>query len=1087
MKRVQADLSIEPSGFFALRSPLLPLAAFTTWGEGLEAPAAWASGDAAALERALAKDRARLRPALREALGRADVREAIFVASPSLHERIARWLDDPESERGLDVERALTRYFARMAARPTPFGLFAGGSVGRLGDRTRLVLAPRAAWARHTRLDMGYLSSLTAALGASPALRRALRLRPNDSLYRAAGRLRYVEARVDPATRARSHHLVSVEPTDYLDATLARAAGGASFADLAAPLTGDDVTREEADAYVDALLDAQILVPELEPRVTGGDPLADLVATLREAGDGAAEALDRARTAIADIDAGGVGAAPARYLAVADELRALPAELNPARLFQVDLTKPAPEATLGPRVVAELAKAVALYRRIGVVRRSGASIARFREAFLARWEGREVPLLEALDEDAGVGFGATDEVAADPSPVLEGLAFAPAAEPALFQSLREKKREGVLLRLLEDARARGLREVALGEDELRAIENEAPLALPDAFAVMATLVAPSGEAADRGDFSIQLHGLSGPSGVTLLGRFCHADAALHAAVEAHLRAEEALAPDAIFAEIVHLPEGRMGNVICRPVLRAYEIPYLGRSGAPADRQIGAGDLLVSVRGHGDAARVVLRSRRLDRAIVPRLTCAHNHGYADAPVYRFLAALAVEDTPWARPWDWGPLVRAAFLPRVTAGRIVLAPARWRLDAREIERLRGARGAARFAAAQAIRAARGLPRFVALEDADNILPVDLDSALGVESFAHILEGREEASLLEGPESCCVEDDTGARYTHEIVVPFVRRGEPRPKPALPAPVPASFPRSFVPGSEWLFLELYGGVAAADEVLREVVRPAVDAALASGAADAWFFLRYADPDPHLRLRFHGAPARLLAEVLPDIEARSRPFREAEGGRQRIRRIALDTYEREVERYGGPEGVEIAEAIFRADSEAALAIVETLSGDGAAEARFRLALAGVDRLLDDLGLSLDDKLALARAVAAALSRELGLDAPSARKLDARYRRDRGRLADLLARRGEDADDLAPGLAALDARSEAIAPLVTRLRRLDARGAISVSMLDLAGSLAHMHCNRLFRSAARAQEMVVYDALRRLYESMVARRGTGGG
>jgi hypothetical protein len=33
-----------------------------------------------------------------------------------------------------------------------------------------------------------------------------------------------------------------------------------------------------------------------------------------------------------------------------------------------------------------------------------------------------------------------------------------------------------------------------------------------------------------------------------------------------------------------------------------------------------------------------------------------------------------------------------------------------------------------------------------------------------------------------------------------------------------------------------------------------------------------------------------------------------------------------------------------------------------------------------------------------------------------------------------------------------------------------------------MHANRLFRSAARAQETLLYDFLARLYESQLARR-----
>src|SRR5581483_12319404 len=108
---------------------------------------------------------------------------------------------------------------------------------------------------------------------------------------------------------------------------------------------------------------------------------------------------------------------------------------------------------------------------------------------------------------------------------------------------------------------------------------------------------------------------SGPSGARILGRFCHADDELHHLVRAHLTTEEAPHPDRIYAEVVHLPEGRVGNILSRPVLRGYEIPYLGRSGAPADRQIPLADLFVSVQGE----RIVLRSRRLRREFVATAT------------------------------------------------------------------------------------------------------------------------------------------------------------------------------------------------------------------------------------------------------------------------------------------------------------------------------------------------------------------------------------------------------------------------------------------------------------------------------------
>jgi len=174
---VKAELA--DSGFFALRTPLLPFEELEAFGEGLESHAVAAqagdpealAGDSEVLKAALARDRALLRERLRALLARPEVAEAVFLASPSLADGLAAWQADPDSKKGRRAEQALVRYVLRMTARATPFGLFAGCSVGRLGGPTRLALPPRAAYRRHTRLDMDYLFALTEDLGRDPALR----------------------------------------------------------------------------------------------------------------------------------------------------------------------------------------------------------------------------------------------------------------------------------------------------------------------------------------------------------------------------------------------------------------------------------------------------------------------------------------------------------------------------------------------------------------------------------------------------------------------------------------------------------------------------------------------------------------------------------------------------------------------------------------------------------------------------------------------------------------------------------------------------------------------------------------------------
>src|SRR5206468_640673 len=227
------------------------------------------------LDQALAADRSRLRARLHAAMARPEVREALFVASPDLDERFELWTRDPESERGRGIEQALVRYFLRMAGRATPFGLCAGCSVGTIGEATRLALAGRSQWQRHTRLDMDYLAALTDRLAADPGLRHIFTYRPNSSLYRAAGRWHYTDSQIEG--KERSYRMVAVEADDSVNASLARAREGAAFADLAAALVSEDVTTAEAEEYVAGLIESQILVPDTALAVTGPETIHTLI------------------------------------------------------------------------------------------------------------------------------------------------------------------------------------------------------------------------------------------------------------------------------------------------------------------------------------------------------------------------------------------------------------------------------------------------------------------------------------------------------------------------------------------------------------------------------------------------------------------------------------------------------------------------------------------------------------------------------------------------------------------------------------------------------------------------------------------
>jgi thiopeptide-type bacteriocin biosynthesis protein len=232
---------------------------------------------------------------------------------------------------------------------------------------------------------------------------------------------------------------------------------------------------------------------------------------------------------------------------------------------------------------------------------------------------------------------------------------------------------------------------------------------------------------------------------------------------------------------------------------------------------------------------------------------------------------------------------------------------------------------------------------------------------------------------------------------------------------------------------------------------------------------VRYPDPAPHLRVRLHGNPARLATHAGPALFAALADAVEA----GLAIRVEVDTYQREVERYGGVAAMEAAEALFHADSEAVAEVVRACAGDGGADARQRLAPLGVHLLLDDFGVDTVARRALLERAGAASGEER-------RALGAHYRAVRASLDALLGGAAV-SEPLAAGAEAMRARSRAAAPAVSELLRLEREGELDEPLDRLLLHYTHMHLNRLFREDAPRHERRCYHILARHYASRLAR------
>ncbi|WP_405020602.1 lantibiotic dehydratase [Kitasatospora sp. NBC_00070] len=955
---------------------------------------------------------------------------ALWIGSPDLWDS----LHGPAPERpGRAPRSALKacRYLDRMSHRPTPYGLFAGVALGSWGTRTDLAVR-RMPGRTGTRLDMAWLLALVEQLESDLPIRRQLGFVRHGAVLVSAGRL-YL---LDPpaAASAPPTGCLSLRATAPVLALVEAAENTVPYQQLVkAVLTAvPDAPVERAEQLIEQLRRAGVLASDLRPALTVADPARDLAGRLTDVVD-AADRPRRLRLLVeeaARCDRLG----PADGLALRRALLPAARELVPdvATVLQTDSTVELGGSTLHHSVARAAALAAELLLRTATLPAHPADLTRYHRAFEDRYgRQRPVPLLELVNPHLGLGFPEDHAPASSWSPGRPG-------------------RDDALVQLAARALASGAETVELDDRTLACIEREVdPHGLPSALELLATVEAPDAAAVDRGDFALVVSPAVGSSAAgRVLGRF----AFLFGDQAPQLPSSEPESTsDQIDADLVYQPlRARAANVAICPTRHGH-IVRIGTGKHPQDPPaVPLSEITLTLEDAGLVTRWGAHGPRL------RLHVSHMINWDGAPrLARFL--LRIGQPPVLQSFDWGAAHRLPFLPRLTRGPVVLAPARWRLG----PTLLPADGQAGFPTALGeFRAAWRMPGRVRLIEYDNHVTVDLDRAEDVEEIRRTLHHSGAVVLQRCPpqDHAWLPGPDGRRVV-ELVVPLTlttrqaRAASPREAAPTCRPVVDRTIRQAGPGSRWIYLKLYAPNVTHDDLLTGTVTELVGALLRSGSVLGWHFLRYADPDPHLRLRFeltdrthwHAAAATLCEGLRSDL---------AEGV---ISRFCFDTYEREIERFGGPAGTDFAERVFCADSTAVLALLQASARKAAGPDRLMLAVLSVDRLLADLGLPAAERPALAAAMATADEDD--------HDTGATYRDSKALLRGLLGTPGPPAP--------LEA------PLTSRRSAIDAARTPRPSErpTSILATFAHLHCNRLL-GTDRAQEQSVYGLLARTRRSL---------
>lgn len=971
------------------------------------------------------------------------IRRSLAIGSPALLDALQR--DEASARDKARAESKLARYLIRMSTRPTPYGAFAGISLLRWGDRTTLTVRNDKDRIR-TRPDMGWLVGLCLALDADATVRAESPWMINARAVERHGRLSLADS---------AEGYGSVRLTAAVREALLLARQPVPYVQLREHLL--EHTRgspEQVERLLTQLWQQRLLVTDLRPRLTTPSPAADLQQRLSGRGSCAktVRALAELLADTSSFDSAPSTEAPGRLDRIAQCASALHAATDP--VLQTDMARPVGGDQLNAQVGEECARAAELLLRLSPEPLASADLLVYRRAFVARYgHEREVPLREMLDEHTGIGplghahgssAGISPQRAASRATTLTDIALA---------AVRNRERV-----------------VELTDATVAALQTWDPSAAtaPISLELSAFVVSESAQAVDRGDFAVVVGpNLGASSAGRSLGRF--ADLLAPAAVTALRQlgdAEYRARPGAgVPVEVVYLPENhRSANVAVRAVAHDREIVLDGPAGVPANRVVSIDDIVTGVRDD----RFYLRSRSLGADLRP--TARHMLNAHRAPaICRFLDEVSRDGSPQFTPFDWGPATGFPFLPRVRYGRIVLALARWLLRPAIDGGDWWTTDATTFATHLAAwRKEWWVPARVYLTISDNRLLLDLDDPHQVEQLrAEARSASSDPLLLQE----ALPDTTDAWvpgtegfFMSEMVVPLVlrpQRTNTRQRTTTVRTISQTTDRAVSvrdrvrpPGSDWLFAKFYCHRDLENDLLTGPLMQLCEMAETSGLAKQWFFLRYADPDSHLRLRWKGNPEILTRHLLSEITS----FAGTLINDGLVSRLVIDTYDRELERYGGEEGTGVSEEIFWADSRAVMRLLARQPSADPSDDFTELIAVTTEDLLVGLGLTAEDRLCWYSQQTTAFE-ETGVR----RQAGEDYRGRQKRLRALLGSPAGSAllgDEVAE---ILDQRRTALTGAATKLAELETAGRLAAPRESLWRSYVHLHCNRLLGGRAPSE------------------------
>lgn len=986
-----------------------------------------------------------------------EFRQAIFLASSDLFKETEKWRlgNSPIKEQLL---KTIYRYAIRMSMRPTPYGLFSGISIGTINRdlEDSSIIINKNYGIKH-RLDMECLTEISSIVANDPVIKEKLMYSLNTTLYKQGKNYKFYQQR---NCNGKRHHFLSVVKADsnveFIQRLLEKSV---SYKTLLEEFLKKGATLLQAEKFIGQLIDNQLIISEIGPNVIGRDFLSTLVDKLTS--------IDIERRFFYPLQKINTLLTKEKCIVEhANTIKRIVNQIAPGisckNLIQSDLLIGTARNLLNSKIVETITSQLNELLPLSVSE-INEDLESFKKLFVKRYGEREISLLEALDPDTGIGYGTFLLDNRKNDELLSSLQLP-------FQKTYKENTcpffQSLILKKYIEALEIGESEINLYDKDVEELEKFRPSkhCLPPTSYAIGNLLYKNEGNLDNDNLRFHLQGWSGSSAITLVSRFGHLSEELFTKMQDIASFEQQAYPNSILAEISYLPEYRSGNILQRPCFRDYEISLLMKPSEESN-SISLSDLSLSVKEN----RIILRSKTLNKEIIPRLTSAHNYVHG-INLYRFLADMQYQDCRFSLKWDWGNLQNQPFLPRVCYKQVILSRAKWNIS-----------GGVQYknfprneqCALSDFRIKHKLPRTLVLAEGDNELLIDFDSPIAVNIFFDRLSKGSVIlyEFLYSEYQSPVKDNKEDRYANEVIIPFqayrqtyhcITNTQTQDRPTT---------RSFPPGSDWVYIKIFCGMLQGEQLLIDQVPIIIGRLKTHRLLKKWFFIRYHESGCQIRLR-------MLVNTSADISRITKTIYEELGpllSSDLIYNFQFDTYVRELERYT-TTCMEVSESLFYADSEFVMEVLRKLPST---IERWYIALYGIQQLLYNAGISFEEKLIFCEQMRQMFFEEFQGDKEFYRQLNQLFRTEKAGIVRFF----EEGVVSSKWQLLLEKRQIALNKIFAFLRdRVESRSLPKDKYLSLISSYIHMYINRLFPADQRLYELVVYHFLCKYYRIRKAER-----